>query len=104
MKNLIIAKRYAKALFNLAREDGKIEQYGEELAGLVQLFEADPELADAIQSPSYPEAARKVDFCVALAASVSLTPIMKSLVNLLIEKNRVSNLGEINEYYSRVDR
>ncbi len=46
MKNLIIAKRYAKALFNLAQEEGKIEQYGEELEGLVQLFEANPDLAN----------------------------------------------------------
>jgi F-type H+-transporting ATPase subunit delta len=98
VKNLIIAKRYAKALFNLAKEEAKIEQYGEELAGLVQIFESSPELADAIQSPLYPEAARKAIFA-SIAASVSLTPIMKSLVNLLIEKNRVISLGEISEYY-----
>jgi F-type H+-transporting ATPase subunit delta len=98
VKNLIIAKRYAKALFHLAKQEGKIEQYGEELTGLVQIFESTPELADAIQSPLYPEAARKSIF-VSIAASVGLTPIMKSLVNLLIEKNRVTNLGEISEYY-----
>ena len=98
MKNLIIAKRYAKALFNLAREEAKVEQYGEELAGLVQLFEANPELAGIIQSPLHPEAARKAIFA-SIISSANLTPIMTSLVNLLIEKNRVANLVEINEYY-----
>jgi F-type H+-transporting ATPase subunit delta len=99
VKNLIIAKRYAKALFSLAKEEAKIEQYGEELAGLVRLFETTPELADAIQNPLYPEAARKSIFA-SIAASAGLTPIMKSLVNLLIERNRVVSLGEISEYYS----
>ncbi len=98
MKNLIIAKRYAKALFNLAREEGKIEQYGEELAGLVQLFDANPELAVVIQSPLYPEAARKAIFA-SIVSSASLTPIMTSLMNLLIEKNRMANLSEIKDYY-----
>jgi F-type H+-transporting ATPase subunit delta len=98
VKNLIIAKRYAKALFNLAREEGKVEAYGEELAGLVQLFDANPELAGVIQSPLYPEAARKAIF-TSIVTSANLTPIMKSLVNLLIEKNRVTNLGEIKDYY-----
>jgi F-type H+-transporting ATPase subunit delta len=99
VKNLIIAKRYAKALFNLAQEEAKIDQYGEELAGLVRLFETTPELADAIQNPLYPEATRKSIFA-SIAASAGLTPIMKSLVNLLIEKHRLVNLGEISEYYS----
>jgi F-type H+-transporting ATPase subunit delta len=98
VKNLIIAKRYAKALFNLAKEEAKVEQYGQELAGLVQVFEASPELFDAIQSPLYPEAARK-SILESIAGSVGLTPIMKSLVSMLIEKNRVANLGEISEYY-----
>jgi len=98
VKNLIIAKRYAKALFNLAREEGKIEQYGEELAGLVQLFDTNPELANVIQSPLYPEAAREAIFA-SIATSANLTPIMKSLMNLLIEKKRVVNLAEIKDYY-----
>lgn len=98
MKNLIIAKRYAKALFNLAQEEGKIEQYGEELAALVQLFEANPELAAVIQSPLYPEAARKTIF-TSVVASANPTPIMTSLMNLLIEKGRVAHLAEIKDYY-----
>ena len=98
MKNLIIAKRYAKALFNLAKEENKIEQYGEELAGLVLIFETNPELANVIQSPLFPEASRKAIFS-SIISSANLTPIMTSLMNILIEKNRVVHIAEIKDYY-----
>lgn len=101
MKNLIIAKRYAKALFNLAEGDGKVEQYGQELDGFVRLSGELPELANAIQNPLYPEAARKSVFH-AIAQGVGLSPILNSFINLLIEKKRVQNVGEIAEYYHKL--
>jgi len=33
VKNIIIAKRYSRALFNLAEEEKAIERYGAELDG-----------------------------------------------------------------------
>jgi len=53
VKNLVIAKRYAKAMFSLALQDGKIEQYGQELDAFVQLMTQLPELADALRNPLY---------------------------------------------------
>jgi F-type H+-transporting ATPase subunit delta len=98
VKNLIIAKRYAKALFNLAHEEGRIEQYREELAGIVDLFEANPNLASVLQSPLYPEAARKA-IMASVVTSANLSPILASLMNLLIEKNRIAHLAGIKDYY-----
>ncbi len=101
MKNLVIAKRYAKALFNLAQEQGQIEQYGQELDEFVRLFGELPDLADAIQNPLYPEATRKSVF-MAVADKVQMSPIMLSFMSLLVEKKRVQNLGEIKEYYHKL--
>jgi F-type H+-transporting ATPase subunit delta len=101
VKNLIIAKRYAKALFNLAQEDGKVEQYGQELDGFVRLSGELPDLANAIQNPLYPEAARKSVFH-SVADQVGLSPILKNFINLLIEKKRVQNVGEMAEYYHKL--
>ena len=101
MKNLIIAKRYAKALFNLAQEDGKVDQYGQELDGFVRLLGELPDLANAIQNPLYTEAARKAVFH-SIAEKVGLSPILTSFINLLIEKKRVQNLAEIAEFYHRL--
>jgi len=101
VKNLVIAKRYAKALFNLAQEDGKVEQYGEELDGFVRLSAELPDLANAIQNPLYTEAARKSVFH-AVADKIGLSAILKSFINLLIEKKRVQNVAEISEYYHKL--
>ena len=101
MKNLIIAKRYAKALFNLAQDDGKVQQYGEELDGFVRLSGELPDLANAIENPLYTEAARKSVF-QSVAGKIGLSPILKSFINLLIEKKRVQNIGEIADYYHKL--
>jgi F-type H+-transporting ATPase subunit delta len=101
VKNLVIAKRYAKALFNLAQEDGKVEQYGQELDAFVRLTGELPDLANAIQNPLYTEAARKSVFH-SVADRMGLTPILKSFINLLIEKKRVQNVAEIAEYYHKL--
>ena len=47
MTNQILAKRYAKALLTLGREDGNHEKYGEELDQFVTFWEETPEFADA---------------------------------------------------------
>ena len=101
MKNLIIAKRYAKALFNLAQDDDKVEQYGQELDGFVRLLGELPDLANAMQNPLYAEAARKAVFH-SIAEKVGLSPILTSFINLLIEKKRVQNIAEIAEFYHRL--
>jgi ATP synthase delta (OSCP) subunit. len=44
VKNLVIAKRYAKALFTLAREVDRIEEYGRELGEF-------PGAADTVSGP-----------------------------------------------------
>jgi F-type H+-transporting ATPase subunit delta len=101
VKNLIIAKRYAKALFNLAQDDDKVEQYGQELDGFVRLLGELPDLANAMQNPLYAEAARKAVFR-SIAEKVGLSPIIMSFINLLIEKKRVQNIAEIAEFYHRL--
>ncbi|MCE5256551.1 MAG: ATP synthase F1 subunit delta [Spirochaetaceae bacterium] len=101
MKNLIIAKRYSKALFNLGLEAGLVERYGQEMGAFITLMRDFPDLADAVQNPLYPEATRAALF-FAVAEKVGLSPVVKSFINLLIEKGRVQHLGEIAEYYDRL--
>ena len=101
MRNLVIAKRYAKALFNLALEEGQVEQYGQELGEFVRLLRDLPDLADAVQNPLYPEAARMKVFG-SVADKAELPPIMRSFLELLIQKGRLQHLDEIEDYYRRL--
>jgi len=101
VRNLVIAKRYAKALFNLALESGQVDQYGQELDDFARLLQELPELADGIQNPLYPEATRKSLF-YSVADRVGMAPIMKSFMNLLVEKKRVEHLASIAEYFHKL--
>ena len=101
MKNLIIAKRYSKALFNLAEEGKAIEQYGQELHGFDEVLKRFPDLENALRNPLYPEATQKKLF-EAVAGQMELSPIMKSFLNLLIEKKRIQYLPDIGDYYDRL--
>ena len=59
MKNQVIAKRYARALFNLADEAQAIEQYGTELGGFAEVLVEFPDLGNLLRNPLYPEAVKR---------------------------------------------
>lgn len=101
MKNLVIAKRYSKALFDLAEDGGWIGQYGQELDEFVQLLKDFPDFTDALQNPLYPEATRKALFD-AVVEKAGMNHIVRSFIDLLIEKKRVQHLSEIAEYYHKL--
>ncbi len=101
MKNLVIAKRYAKALFNIAREEKAVEQYGEALAGFAGMLQQIPDLADALENPLYPEEARKKVFD-AVAGKLELGSTIKNFLSLLVEKRRMGHLQEICDYYHKL--
>ncbi len=101
MKNLIIAKRYSRALFNLAEEAQAIEQTGKELHDFGEILKQFPDLGNALRNPLYPEAAKKKLFD-SVAAQIELSPIVKSFLKLLIEKKRIQDLPDIAEYYDRL--
>ncbi|MBW2055770.1 MAG: F0F1 ATP synthase subunit delta, partial [Deltaproteobacteria bacterium] len=53
MKNLKIARRYAKALLIIGKEDDKAESYKEELDRFSDLITREKELEQAIANPLY---------------------------------------------------
>jgi len=105
VRQIILAKRYAKAIFSLGKEQNKVDTYAQSLAAIAELYE-NPELevADALTNPLYPiEARQKV--MAKIAELVDADAIMTSFLNLLIEKKRIDVLPEIaREVQEMVDR
>ena len=101
MKNLIIAKRYSKALFNLAEEEQAIERYGSELDGFNAVLKEFPDLGNALRNPLCPEGTKKSLFR-SVASSLELSPVMTSFLNLLIEKGRIQHMPDIGDYYHKL--
>ena len=95
MKQLILAKRYAKAIFSLGKEQGKVEAYAESLNAIAELYKnTELEVEDALTNPLYPVDARQ-KVMAKIAESVDADAIMTGFLNLLIEKKRVDVIPEI---------
>ena len=100
MKNLAIARRYAKALLLIGKEDGQTETYREELGQFAELIESDNTLERAINNPLYDvEARRKV--LQILIEKMEVSQVMDSFLNLLFEKGRLGFVGLINEFFQK---
>jgi len=95
VRHTILARRYAKALFSLGKEQEKTEEYSEILAGIAALYdESAAGLGDAVSNPLYPlEVRQKV--MAKIAESVQADAIMTRFLNLLIEKKRADILPDI---------
>ncbi|MCP4723230.1 MAG: F0F1 ATP synthase subunit delta [Desulfobacteraceae bacterium] len=98
MKNLAVSRRYAKALILIGQEDGQAEQYNEELASVVGLFDTQDGFELALTNPLYNKNDRKKVLQSVLAAT-DLSAIMKSFLVLLFDKGRIAFLREIASYY-----
>ncbi len=103
MKQTILARRYAKALFAVGIEEGKFEEYNEALQGVAGLYVSHLEVADALTNPLYPLDIRQ-KVMAGMIASMGVEKIMANFLNLLVEKKRAGVLPEIaEEYQAMVD-
>jgi len=98
MKNLAIARRYARALLIIGKEDGQTEQYRQELDGIAQLMAEDKQLADTISNPLYKSGDRK-QVLKKIIEKLKLSKTMSSFLLLLFEKGRFGFVGSINDFY-----
>lgn len=101
MKNLAIARRYAKALLLIGKQDGQTEAYRGELATVAGLVAREPALEQAIVNPLYQSAARR-RVLESLLARVGVSKVMASFLVLLFEKGRFGFLGAIDDFYQKL--
>jgi F-type H+-transporting ATPase subunit delta len=93
-----IARRYAKALFELAVEDGGFEQTGRELVALRSAFESDPSLVVALSSPLTTREDR-LGVAEALVAAIRPGPTLANTLRLLADRRRLADLPAIERTY-----
>lgn len=101
MKSLAIARRYAKALLAIGKEDGRAETYRQELGGVAHLIENEPALFQALTNPLYDFAGRR-KLLQTVIAKLDLSKVMISFLMLLFEKGRISFISNINDYYQKL--
>jgi F-type H+-transporting ATPase subunit delta len=93
MKISEVGKRYARALFGVAQELKKSEQFLAELRAVLNVLESQPEVSSAMESPNLAPAHKLEAIQKAFGGKAS-----QEIVNflcLLIEKKRWSHLAEV---------
>jgi F-type H+-transporting ATPase subunit delta len=93
-----VARRYARALLSLGLEEGRFEQYGDELEAVVQATKASRDLGFLLGNPGYTQEQRHaaVD---AVASALRLSPITVNFLRLLVDRQRGGDLPVIARAY-----
>lgn len=94
-----IARRYAKALVQLAVEENALDKFHSELAKVEALFAGHPELGSLLSNPAYGIEA-KLETLKEVAAKLSLSGTIHNFLLLIQERNRLSCLPAIFSSYS----
>lgn len=100
MKNDLIARRYAKALFAVAQEDGKVEAIYEEISVFAEIIENkdNKDLKSFLSNPVCQQADKKA-VVVELLKKVNITGITANFLRLLVDKRRITGLSGIVSAY-----
>lgn len=95
MQNLSIARRYARALLDVALEGGAPDRIAEQLEGLSGLTKENADLRDVLSNPAYSRAQRGAVVDGLLKLSGKVDPAVQNLLGLLLDRHRVGFLPDI---------
>ncbi|MCP3139999.1 ATP synthase F1 subunit delta [Pyxidicoccus xibeiensis] len=96
MVNVSIARRYARALLDVASEAGRIDAVAEQLTAFASIFAKNPELTDVLLNPIYSRTQRRqVVEGVMKALPGGVEPLLDSTLHLLVDRNRLNYLPDI---------
>jgi F-type H+-transporting ATPase subunit delta len=101
MRSSAAARRYARALFALAREDGAIDAARAELARFSAQLEATPELRAALFRPLHPVAERRA-VLRRVAQNAGLSRNVQNFMLYLIDQRRIVDFDAIVAEYERL--
>lgn len=101
MKNLALARRYAKALLLIGKEDGQMDTYRKELEGVCTVFRDNGNLYQMLSNPLYARIARR-QILDAVLQKMNLSRVMRSFLLLLFDKGRVARLGDVERSYQQL--
>lgn len=88
------ARRYAKALFELARDEGRVDAVRGELRALGELLEGHRELHDVLFRPLHPARQRRAALD-AVGERGGLSPLVRHFLSFLIDQRRLVDFDAI---------
>lgn len=95
MQNLSIARRYARAMIDVAAETSSSDRVSEQLDSLASLMREHPDLRDVLSNPAYSRAQRGAVVAALVKAAGGLDPTVTNLLDLLLDRHRTGFLPDI---------
>ena len=96
-----ISRRYAKALVSLGSEKNKVEAYGEELAQVSSMISDQDLLRLLLESPTLPVEKKSAIFAE-IMEKIGVSEGIRDFLGLLVEKNRMQYLPQIEQNYRQL--
>jgi F-type H+-transporting ATPase subunit delta len=96
------ARRYAAALYSLAKDEGRTREIRTELEGLSHLLETETQLRDVLLTPLHPAKDRK-KVLAALAGRAEVCRTVQNFYAYLIDRRRLIGFAGIRDEYIRLD-
>lgn len=98
MKNDVLARRYAKAIYELGNEESKGEIFLNDLNKIVSLINENEEFKSIMESPLY-DLTLKKRILKAVVSNAGVSGYIVNFLNILIEKDRFYELSTILQSY-----
>ena len=99
-QDLVVAKRYAKALFEVAQQNNNIAQVEEDLKAVVAAIDGNVDITRFLNAPNI-DLSVKVDV-IHKAVEGKLAEAVISLISVLIKNSRQDTLGAVLQAYIKV--
>jgi F-type H+-transporting ATPase subunit delta len=98
LKDDIVAKRYARALYDLGKEEGLQDKFLEDMEAIVSILEESDEFRAIMESPLY-DILLKRRIMGELIKQIKLTKYMENFLGILLDKDRFVYLKSILDSY-----
>lgn len=89
-----VARRYARALYDLASEEKSVERVQRELLAVADAWDTSAELRGVFENPAFTPEARKA-VIAAIAQRVGASRIVANVLGMLADRRRMRNVREI---------
>ncbi|WP_375755987.1 ATP synthase F1 subunit delta [Corallococcus exercitus] len=100
MVNVSIARRYARAILDVAAEGNRTDAVAEQLNAFAAVVGQSPDLSDVLLNPAYSRAQRsRVVEAILQSLPVTAEPALANALRLLVDRNRLGYLPDIARLY-----
>jgi F-type H+-transporting ATPase subunit delta len=102
MRKKSTAKRFARALLSIAREEGIVGRLATELGSIEAVFKKTPAIYKVLLNPAYPRA-RKDSLIGEVSKGLGLSEYAKRFLNMLVDTRHISLLPDIVEAFNALE-